>query len=116
MKDIARLIHMVGKLSELPEGGQGLYVAVNRVMAKLQMQALVEELSRHEIPHRVLRNDMTVDIWILRVKILFMPIDSLEHRAQGLELDLLVDDATCAMKMSESHWHVMNVVRSRVRH
>lgn len=107
---------MVGKLSELPQGGQGLYVAVNHLMAKLQMQALVEELSRHEIPHRVNRLDLIIDIWILNVKILFIPIDNLERRSQGLELNLLVDDATCAMRLTERQWHAMNLVRSRVRH
>lgn len=106
---------MVGKLSELPQGGQGLYVAPSWVVAKIRMQELVDELARHEIPHRVSRVGMMIDIEVLRVRIRFMNVQTMEHRVEGLELNMLVDDATCAVKLTERQWHAMNLARSRVR-
>jgi hypothetical protein len=92
---------MVGRLSERPQGGKGLYIAASHVAACMRMDDLAAELGRHEIPHRVYRQDMRIFIEPLRVEICFMAVQNMEHRVQGMELNMLVDDATAAVKLSE---------------
>jgi hypothetical protein len=108
------LVLMVGKLAERG-GGRGLYVCGHPAAARFKMDELSGKLEQHGIPYERSMIDMQIRIECLGVIISFMPIASLEHRAQGLELHELVDDVTCTRRLTEREWYTMNMVRARIR-
>lgn len=108
------LILMFGKLAE-KGGGKGLCISPSYPHARHRMQEFCDRLQAHAIPFKDRWTDLIVEVEAVLVTIQFMPLQSMQGKIEGMELNDLLDEASPAVRMSEKDWYNLRIAHCRVR-